>query len=231
VLTIIPEPIPEVDSLHGHLIKLISAGDPGHEEGEEGIFNIAMTPWASKRTFCTRGREYLGRMLTVDAFHSRRCGNVTRPKGTDRVREEQEDSYGKQGWGWGERWHGQRESGGARAALACAEGRLVRERSVIVAKSAPSKVMHRRLAGQGPAARPCTRMRAGWWAWQDPDVMYYCYLELRGGGGNRGRSRGRGRGEKMQQRVGCGEAVGSYGKLWEAVGGGGRWWQWSVVLR
>lgn len=141
VIAIIPEPVPEVDSRHGHHIKLIPAGDPGHEEGEEGIFNITMTSWARKRTFCTRGHENIWKEY-LQFTPSTRDAAAMLPnlKALTGYASSKRTAMATRAGDAGRGGHSQRESGGARATPACVEGRLVRERSVIVAKSAPRKL-------------------------------------------------------------------------------------------
>jgi len=44
IRTVISEPVTKVGTGNVHLVPFLSAGRSGHNEGEEGVFDIAMAP-------------------------------------------------------------------------------------------------------------------------------------------------------------------------------------------
>lgn len=47
VHTVISQPVAKVNTGNAHFIKLLASRSAGHGKEEEGIFDIAMTPWYS----------------------------------------------------------------------------------------------------------------------------------------------------------------------------------------
>lgn len=97
-LGVVAEPVAEVDARDHHLVELLASHGASHEDGKEGIFNVAMTPCSRAQPCQYRTRHAkpdstreARRQLTVLALDLGDASDIASSKGKSRTGKEKED--------------------------------------------------------------------------------------------------------------------------------------------